>query len=120
VRRTGCHPRLLGVPARRRRARRDRAALGRRLVGPDHRLGTGEDELRTPTAAEPCSSGCTLEERHREHGETPLRVQEGKEAPDETEQKNREAKEHETQTDDEEIREGEQLKNEGKTPEGSG
>jgi hypothetical protein len=70
-----------------------------------------------PSAAEPCT-GRALEEWHREHGETPLRVQEGREAPDETEQKDREAKEHEAQADDEAIREGERLKDEGKSPEG--
>jgi hypothetical protein len=64
-----------------------------------------------PTAAEPCT-GRALEEWHREHGEAPLRVQEGREAPDEQEQKDREAKEHEAEADDEAIREGQRLKSE--------
>jgi hypothetical protein len=73
-----------------------------------------------PSPAEPCE-GRALEEWHREHGETPLRVQEGKEAPDETEQKDREAKEHEAEQQDEAIREGQRLQNEGKaSEEGSG
>lgn len=69
-----------------------------------------------PSAAEPCA-GRALEEWHREHGETPLRVQEGKEAPDETEQKNREAKEKEVEVEKEAIREGQRLKSEGKAEE---
>jgi hypothetical protein len=64
-----------------------------------------------PSAAEPCS-GKALEEWHREHGETPLRVQEGKEAPDEQEQEAREAKEKKAEAEDEAIREGQRLKNE--------
>jgi len=64
-----------------------------------------------PTAAEPCS-GKALEEWHRAHGETPLRVQEGREAPDEAELKDREAKEREAQAADEAIREGQRLKSE--------
>jgi hypothetical protein len=55
-----------------------------------------------------------VEEWHREHGETPLRVQDGEEAPDETEQKNSEAKVREAEAERESIREGERLKNEGK------
>jgi hypothetical protein len=67
-----------------------------------------------PSASEPCE-GRALEEWHREHGETPLRVQDGEEAPDETEQKNGEAKDNEAERQDEAIREGERLKAEGKT-----
>lgn len=73
-----------------------------------------------PSASEPCA-GKALEEWHREHGETPLRVQEGKEEPDETEQKDREAKEKEATAEDEAVREGQRLKSEGKAQEeGSG
>jgi hypothetical protein len=73
-----------------------------------------------PSAAEPCA-GRALEEWHREHGETPLRVQEGREAPSEEEQKNQEAKVKEAEAEKEAIREGLRLKSEGKvTPEEEG
>jgi hypothetical protein len=65
-----------------------------------------------PSAAEPCE-GRALEEWHREHGETPLRVQDGEEAPDEEEQQRRETKEKEAKEADETVREGLRAKEEG-------
>jgi hypothetical protein len=64
-----------------------------------------------PSAAEPCE-GRALEEWHKEHGETPLRVQEGKEAPSEEERERREAKEKEAGRENEAVREGQRLKEE--------
>src|ERR1700733_2162787 len=66
-----------------------------------------------PSTAEPCS-GLALEEWHREHGETPLRVQDGEEAPSAAEQLRRESKEKNTEAGDEAIREGEEAIREGK------
>jgi hypothetical protein len=81
--------------------------------------GTATDKSTTtkyncahPSAAEPCE-GKALEEWHREQGETPLRIQEGKEPESETEQKNKRANEKEAEQEKEALREERRIQERG-------